>query len=217
MAAVSITALRVADIALGDTVAVFGLGPVGNLAAQLFRLSGCNVVGIDLSEKRRELARQCGITHLFESGKIAKEAVLDLTGGKLCRSVVEATGVPAVAEEAITLAGKQGEFILLGSPRGEHRTDLTPFLNRSHIWDNGCVTIKGAHEWRFPVKEDAQGHGRHSIERNIHCILNLIAENKLQVAPLLTHLASPIEAEKMYEGLRKEKDKYLGVVFDWSR
>jgi 2-desacetyl-2-hydroxyethyl bacteriochlorophyllide A dehydrogenase len=215
MAAVSITALRVADVALGDVVSVVGLGPVGNLAAQLFALSGCTVIGVDLSAKRRELATEVGIPHVCESVDQAKAIAQKLTGGKLCRTVVEATGVPAVAVQAITLAEKLGELILLGSPRGEYSADLSAFLNRAHLWDHGCITIKGAHEWRFPLKENAQGHGRHSIEGNIRCILNLITTGKLKVSPLLTHLVAPDEAQKMYDGLKNEKDRFLGVVFDW--
>ncbi len=213
--AVAMTALRVAEIGLGDVVAVFGLGPVGNLAAQLFALSGCRVIGIDLSEKRRELARQCGIPHLLAPGEGLREAVAELTGGRMCRTVVEATGVPAVAPTAITLAGKSGELILLGSPRGACQADLTPFLNRIHLWGEGCVTVKGAHEWRFPIQEG--DHVRHSMERNVRILLDLIAEEKLRIAPLLTHLLSPADCQTAYDGLQREKDLYLGVVFDWSK
>lgn len=216
MAAVSITALRVADVALGDTVAVFGLGPVGNLAAQLFALSGCDVIGIDLSPKRRELARQCGIPHVFSPGENLKQQIADLTHGQMCRTVVEATGVAAVAEQAGALAGKLGELILLGSPRGEYTSNLTPFLNRTHLWDNGCITVKGAHEWRFPVLDDASGHGRHSMERNVQTILKLIEGGKLKIDPLFTHRVAPTEAATVYEGLKNQKDTYIGVVFDWS-
>ena len=215
MAAVSITALRVSDVALGDTVAVFGLGPVGNLAAQLFALSGCRVIGIDLSEKRREVAQQCGIPHVLASGADIREQVTALTGGRLCRTVVEATGLSAVAEQAIALAGKQGEMILLGSPRAAHNANLTSFLNHIHLWGDGCVTVKGAHEWRFPIGDGE--HVRHSIERNVQIILGLIAEKKLQVAPLLTHRLSPADCQTAYDGLLKEKDRYLGVIFDWSK
>ena len=215
IAAVSITALRVADAALGDVVAVVGLGPVGNLAAQLFALAGCEVVGIDLSERRRALALECGIPHAFAPGPDLGGKIAALTGGKRCRTVVEATGVPAVAEEAIALAGKNGELVLLGSPRGSHPADLSRFLNRIHLWGEGCVTVKGAHEWRFPVREDE--HGRHSMEGNARVLLRLLAEGRLRVDPLLTHRAAPSSCQEIYDGLRREKDRYLGVVFDWTR
>lgn len=217
IAAVSITALRTADIALGDTVAVIGLGLVGNFAAQLFALSGCEVIGIDLSEKRREQARLCGIAHTLTPGENLVAEIEELTDGRKCRTVVEATGLPEVAVSAAELAGKQGEVILLGSPRKECMRDLTPVLNRIHIWDNGCVTYKGAHEWRYPVKEDSAGYGRFSMEGNVRSLLSLIAQGKLKVEPLLTHVVSPADCQSVYRGLRDQRDVYTGVVFDWSK
>lgn len=217
IAAVSITALRVADVALGDTVAVFGLGLVGNLAAQLFTLAGCEVIGIDLSAKRREQALQCGIAHVLAPGAELESQVAAITGGRGCRSVVEATGVPAVAATAGALAGKQGEVILLGSPRQEFVTDLTAFLNRTHLWGSGCVTVKGAHEWRYPVAEDRNGYGRFSMEGNVRAILRLIGQKKLQLDPLITHVVSPKACQEVYDGLKNQKDVYTGVVFDWSK
>ena len=215
MAAVSITSLRVSAAELGDQVAVTGLGLVGNLAAQLFGLAGCTVIGIDPSARRRELASQVGVAHVLPGGPDVAAHVAELTGGAMCNTVVEATGVPAVAETVATLAGKQGEVILLGSPRGEHPADLTAFLNHIHIWGN-CVTFKGAHEWRFPRAKDPQGFQKHSLQRNIEIILGLMASGRLQVAPLLTHVLPPAQAAPAYDGLRGRKEEYLGVVFEWA-
>ncbi|MEL6310916.1 MAG: zinc-binding alcohol dehydrogenase, partial [Pseudomonadota bacterium] len=151
MAQVSFTALRVAEAALGDAVAVIGLGSVGNIAAQLFRLAGCTVIGIDIMPSRLRLAEQCGIEHTVDARTEDVHARLrEITDGNMCRSVVEASGVPDQALAAARLAGKNGEVILLGSPRGEFTQNPVNLLNHAHLWDRGCVTFKGAHEWRLP-------------------------------------------------------------------
>ena len=220
MAAVSITSLRVADAALGDWVAVFGLGLVGNFAAQLFTLAGCEVIAIDPAARRREEAAACGIEHTLAPGDDLQERVAALTDGRLCHSVVEATGVPAVARTAGALAAQRGELILLGSPRGRLEADLVPFLNQMHAYTGG-ITVKGAHEWQFPYLEAPanhnQGHWRFSMAGNVRALLRLIARGKLKVDPLLTHVASPADCQAVYDGLRDRKDDYLGVVFDWSK
>jgi threonine dehydrogenase-like Zn-dependent dehydrogenase len=87
----------------------------------------------------------------------AREIVERLTQGRRCATVVEATGLPAVAAKAAELAGKLGEVIFLGSPRGEHLGDITAVPNQVHLWGNGCVTFKGAHERCYPVKRDPNG------------------------------------------------------------
>lgn len=217
MAAVSITALRISEAELGDTVAVIGLGLVGNLCAQLFGLAGCEVIGIDLSPERCETAHRCGIPHVINAGAgEAVDEVADLTGRRMCEVVVEAIGAPAVALQAGALAGTLGEVILLGSPRGEHQADVTPFLSRTHLWGQGCITLKGAHEWRFPVRRDSSGWTKHSIERNIDILMGLIACGKLNVDPLMTHVLPPESCVAAYAGLREQPGSYMGVVFDWT-
>jgi threonine dehydrogenase-like Zn-dependent dehydrogenase len=217
LAAVAMTALRVSDAELGDRVAVIGLGLVGNLAAQLFRLAGCEVIGIDLSEKRCQVAASCGVRQVIAAPLTAAiEQVRDLTAGDMCQTVVEATGLPAVACRAPELAGKLGEVVFLGSPRGDYAANVTDLLNRVHLWGNGCVTLKGAHEWRYPVRRDPAGQSKHSIERNVEIVLGLIAEGRLIVDPLLTHVLPPHECSHAYAGLRERPDEFLGVLFDWT-
>ncbi|UCG01342.1 MAG: zinc-binding alcohol dehydrogenase [Candidatus Heimdallarchaeota archaeon] len=216
MAAVSITANRVSQAELGDYVSIFGLGLVGNLSAQLFALQGCEVIGIDISQSRLDLAKKCGIKHTINplEEDINKE-IYAITNGEMCSSVIEATGLPSVAEQAITCAGVLGELILLGSPREEYQTNLTDFLNRSHLMTHGCITIKGALEWRFPVKRNTIS--KHSIERNLEIIFKFIQGNKLKVSNLITHVLSPSKCKEAYEGLKNNKDEYIGVIFDWKK
>ena len=216
MAAVSITALRVADAELGDKVAVMGLGLVGNFAAQLFTLAGCDVIGVDLSEKRRQIAEQCGVWKTLAPSDYLEDEIKKLTDGKKCRSVIDATGVPAAVEKAPLLAGKEGELILLGSPRGEYRADLTSFLNFSHLAGFGCITVKGAHEYRFPQREDPEGRYRHSFQSNVKVILDRIADNRLKTEELISHRVRPSECGKIYEDLRLHGGEAMGVVFDWA-
>ncbi len=215
MAAVSITANRVSQAELGDFVSVFGLGLVGNLSAQFFSLSGCEVIGIDISQPRLDLAKKCGIKYVINPRKEdVNDTVSTITNGKMCTSVIEATGVPSVTEQAIRCAGVLGELILLGSPRGEYQSNLTDFLNRSHLISNGCITIKGALEWRLPINKNSSS--KHSIERNLEIIFNLIQNNKLKVSNLITHVLTPSKCKEAYEGLKNNKDEFIGVIFDWK-
>jgi len=217
MAAVSIAASRVSDAELGDFVAVIGLGLVGNLSAQLFCLSGCEVIAIDPSPRRREQAKACGIPHVLSPGPNLKAEVAAITGGRMCMCVVEATGLSSVAiETAPLLAAKFGEIVLLGSPRASHTADVTPFLSTLHLC-NAETSVKGALEWRYPVLADPEGFTKHSIENNVRQLLRFLSQGKLATDPLLTHLASPADCHAVYEGLANQKEVYTGVVFDWSK
>lgn len=216
IAAVSITALRVSNIELGDWVAVFGLGLVGNLAAQLFCLAGAKVIGVDVSKKRLALAQQCNLDYAINpETEDVKQKVMELTGNKGVNTVVEATGVPSVVEKTFEIAAPRGEVILLGSPRGKCEGDITELLNCVQQWSKGCVTLKGAHEWQYPIKP-SQGY-KHSIQRNCEILVELIAKKKLIIDPLITHIESPTNVQNVYQGLLNQPNEYVGVVFDWEK
>lgn len=213
MATVAMTSLRVSAIELGDYVAVTGLGLVGNMAAQLAGLQGATVIGVDLADNRRKLAEACGIAHTVAGGEGAAERVKAIAEGGV-GTLIEATGVPQVAVESVAWVRQYGEMILLGSPRGRHETDVTDLLNYVHLNGRGCITFKGAHEWRFPVERNP--FVKHSLVRNSEIVFDLMKRGRLQVQPLISHVLPPEEAPSAYEGLRSRKDEYQGVLFKWE-
>ncbi|MFC3802323.1 zinc-binding alcohol dehydrogenase [Cohnella sp. GCM10012308] len=214
MATVAATSIRVSGIELGDCVSVTGLGLIGNMAAQLAQLQGADVIGMDLSAERRRIAETCGLFRTYDSGLgDAKAKVAELTDGVGVSTHIEATGLSKVAAESLGWIAKSGELILLGSPRGEYNADLTDVLNYCHLNDRGCITFKGAHEWRFPVEPDP--FVKHSMVRNSRIVFSLMQRGKLKIEPLISHVLRPEEAPSAYEGLRFDKDRYHGVLFDW--
>ena len=215
LATVALTSIRVSSIEAGDFVAVAGLGPVGNLAAQLAQIQGGRVIGVDMSAGRIDLAHTCGIEQTIDASREdAAERIKELTDGDGVATVIDATGDARAIVAEMDWVAKRGELILLGSPRGEVQGDLTELLRGVHLWSNGCVTLKGAHEWRYPVLHDP--NTKHSLERNTRVAWWLQQTGKLQMHKLITHMVRPDDAAAAYEGLRSRKDEYVGVVFDWS-
>ena len=213
MATIAFTAIRVSDIQLGDTVLVCGLGLVGNMAAQLARLSGATVIGVDPAPARRELAGKVGIDCVAnpeEAGRI----VGIVTEGQGCNTVIEATGIPACAEKCLEYVGHHGEIILLGTPRGDYRTNLANVLRYSHLEDLGGVTFKGAHEWRLPIRQER--FSRHSIERNTQVCFEQVEKGGLHLAELVSHVLTPEEAVGVYLKLNEDRNAYMGIIIDWK-
>ena len=210
MGMVAITAPQVADNHVNDWVVVFGLGLVGNLAAQLFQVDGARVIGVDPVPARRRLARRVGIQRVIgdDMTDIAKQ-VRDITGGG-ARTVVEAVGHAGVAQTAIHAAAPFGELILLGSPRAPVTADLNDFLQPVH---KSWVTIKGALEHRVPINP-ARGHPL-SIAGNARTILNLVSSGRLRLAELISHRLPADEIAAAYHGLLNQPNEYWGVALDW--
>jgi len=221
IADVAMSAVRKADLGLGDTVLVIGLGMVGNFAAQLFQLAGADVLAADLVEFRLERARKCGIKKVVSSKNWdeLKKTVMEWTEGKGAQIVVEAIGYSPVIAKAVSLARSLGEVILLGSPRGEAIMDVTPMLSDVHLRH---VTIKGGLEWLWSVPESPLYHpSRFTKMGNLKQIFSYLKSGALVTEPLLTHVVPPEKCQEVYEGLAGGikgtlKTTFLGVVYDWT-
>ncbi len=214
IASIAMTAIRVSEIELGDYVAVIGAGAVGNMAAQLAGLQGAKVIAIDINENRLELAKKCNIFETVNSSDPDwKSKIREITNGEGVSTLIDATGIAQVITDAADVVALYGELILLGSPRAPYETNVTDLLNKIHL--PAFITMKGALEWRYPSFKDE--FVKHSLERNSEIIMKLIREEKLQVEPLLSHRITPKEAPAAYNGLKENKDKYIGVVIDWTK
>lgn len=212
MAGVGITAVRKSSVQAGDTVAVIGLGLVGNFAAQIFQLGGAEVLGLDIEESRLEQGRACGLRNVASTrDRDVAEVVNEWTNGRGARIVVEAIGEPTLIERAVHCTRRHGEVILLGSPRKRVTMDVTPMLLRIHM--TGIMMI-GALEWLYSIPENE--FVRHSILENYRQIAGWIAQERVVVDPLRTHVLSPAECQRAYDGLAHDRNAYTGVVFDWN-
>lgn len=212
MAGIGMTALRRSSVSVGDRVAVLGLGLVGNLTAQVFQLAGAQVLGVDLERPRLEQAIACGLSDLAQAGRRPVSEVLrDWSGGMGARITVEAVGDPQLIEQAILGTRRLGEVILLGSPRKRVQMDVTPMLSRIHLVG---VSVIGALEWLYPLEETE--FSRFSVMENYRQLARWIGEERLVVDPLRTHVVAPAACQEVYQGVVHQKDRYTGVVFDWS-
>lgn len=216
MANVAITAFQRANVTLGNTVAVTGLGLVGNLAGQFFRIAGTRVIGIDPSATRRALAEEAGIHATVDptqyvSPDLLGDRLKELGGGSPPRVVVEGVGDTRLIEQSIKLVAPNGQVILLGTPRAPYETNATLMLDMVH---RRGISIVGALEWTIPLlKKQTPGY---STESNAELILGLIASGDLRVKPLCSHVVAPGDLNEAYQGLLHRKDEYVGVVLDWE-
>lgn len=208
MAEIALTAIRLAPIQLGDTAAVIGLGLVGQLTAQLYRLSGSNpTIGIDLIPERLAVAASNGLNTLPAGNGDLETKVERLLGGRRPDVVVEATGNPIVLSQCLQLAKTGGRVLALGSPRGKVELDVY-----SHIHRKGIELI-GAHEFANRY-ENTPAHW--TQRRNLKLLTDLFGDGRLQGHNLISHVIKPAELPTIYGQIHRNPERYLGVVIDWT-
>lgn len=211
MAGVAMTSIIVSEIRENPWVAVYGLGAVGNLAAQMFAIRGCRVIGIDPVDDRRKLAQRCGIVETVGGDpQSAHEAVMAMTGGHGADITVDAVGHSAVVMQAAKATASFGQLVILGSPRVPVEGDLTTLLSDVHLrW----ITIRGALEWCVPMYPDVGN--RPSQWSKQETIFGWLRSGQLQLEPLISHRLPPQEIKQAYDGLLYKPADYTGVALDW--
>jgi len=220
MAGVSTSAVVMADLRLHPWVVVFGLGLVGNLAAQSFGIIGGRVIGVDPVASRRKLAEQCGVRWTVGGSAAETQTAIEaITGGRMADISVEATGLTPVVLQAIRATADVGQVLLLGTPRVSFAGDLTPAFKEIHL---RYLTVRGALEWCPPTYPAVSSQGSRtfavpSLYDKQTMIFDWVMNGQMKVAPLITHRLAPTQIKQAYEGLLRESETYVGVALDWSR
>jgi D-arabinose 1-dehydrogenase-like Zn-dependent alcohol dehydrogenase len=115
--------IRLANVGLGETAVVFGVGGLGLHALQILRHLGATVIGVDVKEEKLEKARALGARHTVNARREdAVEAVRDLTGGvgaDVALEIVGGDAVPPVLRQCIDLLRPGGRLVILGYHYGQ--------------------------------------------------------------------------------------------------
>ena len=208
--AIALQAVRKGQIQLGDSVAVLGLGLIGNLAAQWARTAGAaSVVGVDPVAWRRDLAIECGLDEARASSQDLLEHLPDHpVRGQGFDVVIEATGLPDPINDAFHLARQLGRVVLLGSTRGD--TGSVNFYRDVH---KKGLTVVGAHNSIRPGHDDV-GH-LHTLRSDQLTSLDLIAAGRIQIDPLISDTVPALEAPKAYERLTAQDEPLMTIALNW--
>ncbi len=206
LAGIAFTALRLAPPQLGERVAVLGLGLVGLLACQLFRLAGARpVVGVDRLPARLKLAEGCGALGVDSSHADPVAALAPVLGQAGADIVIEATGSPPLVSIALEIARPGGSVILLGSTRGSVTLDAYSLLHRK------AVHVIGGHETALPFNA---GHAWPRVA-NLCLALSLMAAGDLRTEGMITDELPSDRALTAHDLLRDHPEAHLGVLIHW--
>jgi 2-desacetyl-2-hydroxyethyl bacteriochlorophyllide A dehydrogenase len=205
------TALARSSTILGQSVAILGLGLIGQIATRLFNAAGAYpIIGVDAVEQRRAWARGTyGVRTLNPTEGDAVENIKELLGGKRADIVVDATGVPAALQDALRLVTDGGQVILVGSPRGT-------IQNFDSYWDlhGRSVSIVGAHGSAVGIH--ARDKFPFTRSRQLPLLVHFLESGKLKLDDLITHHVPGDQIGEMYDGLLNKRNDYLGVALHWD-
>jgi predicted dehydrogenase/threonine dehydrogenase-like Zn-dependent dehydrogenase len=215
---IAMQGVRRASPTLGEVAVVFGVGIVGQLAAQLLRAAGARVIAVDLDERRLELAARLGCEMtLNPANEDAVKAVLHLTGGHGADIVLfcAATSRSETLSEAFAMTRRKGRLVMVGVWGAE--------LQRNDIYakeiDFLISTSYGPGRYDAGYEEKGldypYAYVRWTENRNMEEYLRLLAAKRVDVESLVEAVHPISDVEQAFERLRSP-DRPLIVLLSYG-
>ncbi len=224
LGAIALHGFRLAEPQIGENVAVIGLGLLGLLTIQIASAAGCNVLGIDLDPKRIALASSLG---RFDSAQRGLQAVSRSQAESSASAFTANRGFDVVlicadtpSNDPVELAGfiarDRARVVATGAvgltiPRKIYYEKELSFINSRSYGPGRYDSNYEENGQDYPL-----GYVRWTEGRNFQAVVDLMANGKLQVKPLITHRFPIEKATTAYEVITgKKKESFLGVVLTY--
>ncbi len=203
--------VRRAEVQLGESIGVIGLGILGQLVVQYLAIAGARrIVAIDTVQARVDAALASGATHgVCASAEDARAPVAEITGGYMLDALFEITGHPAAFAPATLLLRKLGRLVLLGDSPTPSRQHLGPKV----VGDS--LSILGMHGFLMP--DERSVFNPWTAAEMTAVFFDFLQQGRMDVKPLIAREESPRDAARVYEDLTSGKDTAIGILFDWTR
>ena len=217
--AICLHGIRTADVALGDTVAVIGLGLLGQITVQLLKAAGCRVLGLDPLPKRADLAITGGAEAACISAREFRDVCFQKTGGVGVDAVLITAETPSSepVNLAAELARDRAIVVAVGNVGMElqrrlfYEKELDFRISRSY----GPGRYDAAYEQKgrdYPI-----GYVRWTETRNLEAFLRFIADGKLNLPSLITHRFPMQQATQAYDLITgSTREFFLGTLITYA-
>ncbi len=203
---IAMQSLRRADLKFGETVAIYGLGLVGQLCAAIAKAAGCVVVGIDINPRANELATAAGAALVANPSEPEwKRRIQDFTGknGVDATVICASSDSPEIINSAMEITRRQGRVVLVGYVK----LDIHPknFLHReidlrySRAYGPGSYDTsyeKGRVDYPF-------GYVRWTEKRNLEEFIRLVATGTVNPEALIAGVYPVERAQEPFDAIRQ--------------
>jgi len=220
--AIALHGVRRAEVQLGDTACVIGLGLVGQIVVRLLVAAGVKVVGLDSVEDRCRLAENagalaCALPTSDGEATIQRE-LAEITGGRGADHILLAAGGSSngPVEVAARLARDRAHVVDIGKTgldlpwNAYYDKELDVRFSRSYG--------PGRYDDRYELDgvDYPAGYVRWTERRNLECFLDLIARKEIEVESLVSGVYPLEQAATVYSDLASGSMPAVGVVLQYS-
>ena len=215
--AIALQGIRRANLKLGETVCVIGLGLIGQLTVQLAKISGCTVIGIDIDETKLKLATKIGCDKTFHALESDVKSELEFAThhhGVDATIITAASNSGTIIQQAMEVTRRKGKVVLVGDVKLEF--DRSPFYQKEIDFLISCSYGPGRYDSSYENSgiDYPYAYVRWTENRNMQLFADLIQKNQINIDDLISHEFSIHESETAYTHVKQKT--CLGVVLGYQ-
>jgi predicted dehydrogenase/threonine dehydrogenase-like Zn-dependent dehydrogenase len=221
LGAIAMQSIRQADLRLGETCAVIGLGLLGQLTGLILNASGVNVIGIDIHQSPVLLAKDHFAALALQRNTPGIEKQIEEYTGELGMDAViiaAATNSIDPVNFAGAIARKKGKVIILGAvPTGFERD---PYWYKKELeLKMSCSYGPGRYDLNYEEKgiDYPAAYVRWTEKRNMEAFQQLLVDNRINIDYLTTHEFDLEDAPKAYDMIVNKTEPYMGIVLKYNK
>lgn len=209
--------LRRANVQIGESVCVWGLGLIGQLTIQLARCAGCSVIGVDLLQDRLDLAKSFGANAVYNANdpEILKEIVFQTNQCGVDATIITAASQnDTIVQQAMHVTRKKGRIIVVGDVNMS--LERHPMYNKEIDFMVSCSYGPGRYDQAYEQRSQDYPlpYVRWTENRNMQSFIELMENNRLMLDKLVETEISLDQISQGYEQILQRKK--VGVVISYG-
>ena len=220
LGAIAMQGVRQADLRLGESCAVIGLGLIGQLTCVLMKAAGVKVVAVDINSAMVEMAgKHCADFAIARDEPGIEQRILNFSNGMGCDAVIITAASSSL--DPINFAGaiarKKGNIIIVGAvPAGFDREPY--YYNKELTVKMSCSYGPGRYD---PIYEEKgidypYAYVRWTEKRNMESFQELIASKKIDISYLTTHVFTLDDAARAYDMVLEKSEPFAGILIEYD-
>lgn len=215
--AISLQGIRLVQPTLGEVVVVTGLGLIGQITVQLLRAHGCRVLGIDFDPTKLAMAKSFGAEVVnLGAGEDPVQAAERFSRGRGVDAVIvtAATKSSEPMHQAALMCRQRGRIVLVGVTGLELSRD--DFFKKELSFQVSCSYGPGRYDSDYEEKghDYPIGFVRWTEQRNFEAVLDMMADGRLDVKPLISHRFTLEQTEAAY-AIVGGGEPSLGILLEY--
>ncbi|MGZ6255073.1 MAG: bi-domain-containing oxidoreductase [Candidatus Chromulinivorax sp.] len=208
-------AIKKAQLQIGQTVCVVGLDLLGLLTAQIAKLSGCKVIGIDTNEFHLKKALELGInTVINPQAECVEQQISYLTGHQGADCTIITQHIDQILEQAVNFSKQQGKIVL-----SQYKKPINLNYDQLYLKEINIINIPSTMQDELFLSEqqiDMQQNTTTIVQehcKSLQTFINLLEEGLIETKSLISHTLSINDAEQAYNMI--EQKNILGLIFNF--